>query len=125
MKLTSQTWEPITAGRVHLELVPTFDLKTDGLPSEFDLPGALVFGIGKYALEHNLTTNFASTPRSIESYTIQRNFLNRKELTSGKLNNQKVYVLISQVEFEGLRLRLGRQANFYSVDGLYVITSIP
>lgn len=121
--LSSDRWASLASGKEKLELVPTFDMKTDNLPSELDLPITYVFGFGRFALENHLSTNFGSIPRSMAEYAAERNFANRQDLFSGELDPTTLYVLIYREEFDRLKDNLSGTAEFTEIDGFYIISA--
>ena len=118
-------WKSITKNRTSFELVPTFDLLSDGLNGDFDRFRTLWDEIENFSITNQLETNFGFVPRSVETYVKDRNSQNESELRSGRLDRKKIYVILDKTKWETYRDGLGSRATSLSIDGFNVIVSNP
>jgi hypothetical protein len=118
-----EKWTSVAVGRKSIELVPTFDLLTDGLSAELDQYRNLWDELENYAVSNDLSTNFGFVPRSVERYATSRNAQNETELQSGRLDPGKIYVVLDSERWARYKQNLGSRATAITLDGMNLIFS--
>jgi hypothetical protein len=118
-----EKWASVAVGRRSIELVPTFDLLTDGLSGELDQYRNLWDELENFAVSNGLSTNFGFVPRSVERYAKDRNAQNELELQSGRLDPDKIYLVLDSERWARYEQDLGSRAAAITLDGMNLIFS--
>jgi hypothetical protein len=123
--LIDPAWNEIGSSYRKINLVPTFDLQSNDLSHDASIwvESGNWLDLVRFAAKNGLATNFAYVGRPVTKYVSRDNAKMTREIASGELETNTVYVF-SNIEFWNIarnQLRDGSRA--IVLNGFYIILS--
>ena len=81
------------------------------------------FDLAKYAVDHDMSTNFGYVPRPLTEYTTEQDARILNELETGELSQGTVYVLANESVWSKFAQSNSETANAFEIDGFFVIST--
>ncbi|MEI7972587.1 MAG: DUF6311 domain-containing protein [Actinomycetota bacterium] len=116
-------WNEISANHSKLVIYPNFDLQVGEVTGDAKVWVSRWFDLAKFAVDHDLSTNFGYVPRPLTDYIAAQNSQILNEMGNGKLQPKTIYVLANETIWERVSRANAANADAYKIDGLFVIST--
>jgi hypothetical protein len=121
--IQSAKWVGLTANHEHMVIYPNFDLGVGDVTGDAKFWVTRWFDLCKLAVDQNMTTNFGYAPRPLGSYVATQDSVVKASLESGDLQDKTIYFLANGNLWREFSKAHASRADFYEVDGYFVIAS--
>jgi hypothetical protein len=123
--LLDPAWNEIASTYKKINLVPTFDLQGDDLSLDVTnwVDSGSWLDIVRFAAKNGLATNFAYVGRPVTENVLRDNAKMTRELASGNLEPDAVYVFSNRETWNIARHQLGNGSRALILDHFYIILS--
>ena len=114
-------WDELATKNSRLSIYPNFDLQVGEVTEDAKLWVDKWFDLAKFAIDHDLSTNFGYVPRPLTEFIANQDAQISKELETGDLQQGTIYVLANKEVWERVSDVYGDQLNSFTIDGYYVL----
>ncbi len=120
--LIDNEWNQISKGYSRLVIDKNFDLQVDGaVPISARVFSENWFSLASFAADHQLSTNFGYVPRPIQTFIRDEDLRVEKELLSGSLDRNTIYLISNEKDWTRYKELLGDKGRALILDGFFVI----
>lgn len=116
-------WNEIATSHSSVVIYPNFDLQIGEVTGDAKVWVDRWFDLAKFAVDHDLSTNFGYVPRPLTDYIAAQNSQILNEMDNGKLKPKTIYVLANETIWERVSRANAANADAYKIDGLFVIST--
>jgi hypothetical protein len=121
--IINQKWSEIAKTRSKLVIYPNFDLQVGEVTGDAKIWVDRWFDLAKFAVDHDLSTNFGYVPRPLTEYIAEQDERVLSELETGSLRPGTIYVLANKSIWSKFSQSNSEIADAFEIDGLFVITT--
>ena len=79
------------------------------------------FELAQFAVDHQMSTNFGYVSRPIEEFVKAEDARVTRELSSGKLDSDAVYLVSNRADWLTYQKQMGSRGQAFELDGFFVI----
>ena len=120
--LRNNEWNQISIGHSRLVIDKNFDLQSEGaVPVSARVFSDNWYSLARYAVQHNMSTNFGYVSRPIQSFVKAEDARVAAELTSGNLDSEAIYLISNEEDWNQYKDLVGNNGRALMLDGFYVI----
>ena len=123
--IEDRRWGGLALNRSNIVIYPNFDLQVGEVTGSATLWVDRWFDLVKFAVDHDVSTNFGYGPRPLTKYLEDQDSQILHDLQTGSLNPRTIYLIADSAFWEKLRNQLVKVADCYQLDGLNIIVSKP
>jgi hypothetical protein len=121
--ISDPKWNEIAANHSKVVIYPNFDLQVGEVTGDAKVWIDRWFDLAKFAVDHDMSTNFGYVPRPLTEYIAAQNSQILNEMDYGKLQPKTIYVLANETIWERVSRANSANADAYKLDGLFVIST--
>lgn len=119
--LMDPEWSNLAKNYTKINVYPNFDLQVGEGSPDAEFWNGEWYHFARFAVENQLATGFGYIPRPVTTYVEQENIKMTRELTSGNLEVNVMYVLSNPETWKAAIGRLDDKSRALILDGYYVI----
>jgi len=120
--LSDNKWSLLANNRSKLVIDSNFDLQVVGQVTADALSFANNwFELAQFAIDHQMSTNFGYVSRPIEKFVKAEDARVARELSSGKLDPDAIYLVSNRADWMMYQKQMGNNGNAYELDGFFVL----
>ena len=120
--LIDNEWDFLANNRSKLVIDKNFDLQIEGQVTADAMKFANNwFELAQFAIDHQMSTNFGYVSRPIEAFVKAEDARVARELSSGKLDPDVIYLVSNRADWIMYQKRIGNSGNAYELDGFFVL----
>jgi len=121
--IINQKWNEIAKTHSRVAIYPNFDLQVGEVTGDakFWIDGW--FDLAKFAVDHDLSTNFGYVPRPLTDYISEQDAQILNELQNGALQPNTVYVLANETMWLKYSESNSKFADAYDLDGYFLLVT--
>jgi hypothetical protein len=120
--LIDKNWSLIAGGHSKLVIDRNFDLQVEGqVTSDAITFASNWFELAQFAVDHHMSTNFGYVSRPIEAFVKAEDSRVARELSSGQLDSDAVYLVSNKADWIRYQKQMGSSGLAYELDGFFVI----
>jgi len=116
-------WNEIATSHSSVVIYPNFDLQIGEVTGDAKVWVDRWFDLAKFAVDHDLSTNFGYVPRPLTEYIAEQDERVLSELESGSLRPGTIYVLANKSVWEKFSQINSRTADASEIDGYFVLST--
>ena len=121
--IVDQKWEEIAKTHSKVAIYPNFDLQVGEVTGDAEFWIDRWFDLAKFAVNHDLSTNFGYVPRPLTEYISEQDAQILNELENGALQPSTVYVLASEAMWLKYSESNSEFADAYDLDGYFLLVT--
>ncbi|TSA54601.1 MAG: hypothetical protein D4R44_01245 [Actinobacteria bacterium] len=122
--LIDNNWSLVAKNHSKLIIDKNFDLQVKGQVTSDAITFANNwFELAQFAVDHHMSTNFGYVSRPIEAFVKAEDARVARELSSGQLDSDAVYLVSNKADWIMYREHMGNKGHAYELDGFFVIAS--
>lgn len=121
--INDSRWDEIATNHSKVVIYPNFDLQVGEVTGDAKVWVDRWFDLAKYAVDHDLSTNFGYVPRPLTDYIAIQDSQILKEIESGKFQPKTIYVLANESIWESVSRANTLNTDAFKIDGLFVIST--
>jgi hypothetical protein len=121
--IVDQKWDEIAKTHSKIVIYPNFDLQVGEITGDAKVWIDSWFDLAKYAVDHDMSTNFGYVPRPLTEYTTEQDARILNELETGELSQGTIYVLANESVWSKFAQSNSETANAFEIDGFFVIST--
>jgi hypothetical protein len=114
-------WNAIAMSHSNVVIYPNFDLQIGEVTGDAKVWVDRWFDLAKFAVDHDLSTNFGYVPRPLTKYIAEQDEQVLRELETGSLRPGTIYVLTDKSVWERVSGSNSEFAETIAIDGLFVV----
>jgi hypothetical protein len=122
--MSDPKWNEVSVHHEKIVVYPNFDLQIGEVTGDTKVWVEKWFDLAKFAVDHDLSTNFGYVPRPLTEYISEQDEKVLSDLLSGILEPRTIYVLSNKSFWEKAAKSNAGSANSFELNGLYVISTI-
>ena len=120
--LVDNNWSLIANDHSKLIIDKNFDLQVEGqVTSDAIIFASSWFELAQFAVDHRMSTNFGYVSRPIEAFVKSVDSRVARELSSGQLDSDAVYLVSNKADWIRYQKQMGSRGLAYELDGFFVI----
>ncbi len=119
--LVDPEWSNLARSYKKINLFPNFDLQVGEGSPDAEFWNGEWYHFARFAVDNQLATGFGYFTRPVTKYVVQTNTKMTRELTSGNLEVNAIYVLSNPETWKAAIGRLDDKSRALILDGYYVI----
>ena len=120
--LIDNNWSLIANDHSKLIIDKNFDLQVEGqVTSDAIMFASNWFELAQFAVDHHMSTNFGYVSRPIEAFVKAEDARVERELSSGQLDSDAVYLVSNKADWIRYQKQMGSRGLAYELDGFFVI----
>ena len=120
--LIDNNWSLIANDHSKLIIDKNFDLQVEGqVTSDAIVFAGSWFELAQFAVDHQMSTNFGYVSRPIEAFVKSEDARVARELSSGQLDSDAVYLVSNKADWIRYQKQMGSRGLAYELDGFFVI----
>jgi hypothetical protein len=116
-------WNEIATSNSRVVIYPNFDLQIGEVTGDAKVWVYRWFDLAKFAVDHDLSTNFGYVPRPLTEYIAEQDERVLSELETGSLRPGTIYVLANKSVWEKFSQSNSRTADALEIDGYFVLST--
>jgi hypothetical protein len=116
-------WNEIATSHSSVVIYPNFDLQIGEVTGDAKVWVDRWFDLAKFAVDHDLSTNFGYVPRPLTEYIAEQDERVLSELETGSLRPGTIYVLANKSVWEKFSQSNSRTADALEIDGYFVLST--
>lgn len=116
-------WNEIATSHSSVVIYPNFDLQIGEVTGDAKVWVDRWFDLAKFAVDHDLSTNFGYVPRPLTAYIAEQDERVLSELETGSLRPGTIYVLANKSVWEKFSQSNSRTADALEIDGYFVLST--
>ena len=121
--IVDQKWNEIAKTHSKVVIYPNFDLQVGEVTGDAKVWINRWFDLAKYAVDHDLSTNFGYVPRPLTDYISEQDSQISNELESGVLQPGTIYVLANKAMWLKYSESNAEYADAYDLDGYFLLVT--
>ena len=121
--IVDQKWEEITKTHSKIAIYPNFDLQVGEVTGDAKFWIDRWFDLAKFAVDHDLSTNFGYVPRPLTDYISEQDAQILNELENGALQPSTIYVLGNETMWMKYSESNSEFADAYDLDGYFLLVT--
>ena len=121
--IVDQKWNEIAKTHSRVAIYPNFDLQVGEVTGDAKFWIDRWFDLAKYAVDHDLSTNFGYVPRPLTGYISEQDAQILNELENGALQPSTVYVLANEAMWLKYSENNSEFADAYDLDGYFLLVT--
>ena len=121
--IVDQKWEEIAKTHSKIAIYPNFDLQVGELTGDAKFWIDRWFDLAKFAVDHDLSTNFGYVPRPLTDYISKQDAQILNELQNGALQPSTVYVLANETMWLKYSESNSEFVDAYHLDGYFLLVT--
>jgi hypothetical protein len=119
--IVDQKWIEIAKTHSRVAIYPNFDLQVGEVTGDAKFWNDRWFDLAKYAVDHDLSTNFGYVPRPLTEYISEQDERVLSELETGSLRPDTIYVFANKSVWSRFALSNSETADAFQIDGLFIV----
>jgi hypothetical protein len=121
--IVDQKWNEIAKTHSRVAIYPNFDLQVGEVTGDakFWIDGW--FDLAKFAVDHDLSTNFGYVPRPLTDYISEQDAQILNELENGALQPSTIYILANETMWLKYSESNSEIADAYDLDGYFLLVT--
>ena len=120
--LVDNNWSLIANDHSKLIIDKNFDLQVEGeVTSDAIMFASNWLELAQFAVDHHMSTNFGYVSRPIEAFVKTEDSRVARELSSGQLDSDAVYLVSNKADWIRYQKQMGSSGLAYELDGFFVI----
>jgi hypothetical protein len=116
-------WSEIAMSHSSVVIYPNFDLQIGEVSGDAKVWVDRWFDLAKFAVDHDLSTNFGYVPRPLTEYIADQDERVLSELENGSLRPGTIYVLANKSVWEKFSQSNSKTADALEIDGYFVLST--
>ena len=121
--IVDQKWEEIAKTHSKVAIYPNFDLQVGEVTGDAKFWIERWFDLAKFAVDHDLSTNFGYVPRPLTDYISEQDAQILNELENGALRPSTIYVLANETMWMKYSESNSEFADAYDLDGYFLLVT--
>ena len=121
--IVDQKWNEIAKTHSKVVIYPNFDLQVGEVTGDAKFWIERWFDLAKFAVDHDLSTNFGYVPRPLTDYISGQDTQILNELENGALQPSTVYVLANETIWLKYSESTSEFAEAYDLDGYFLLVT--
>ena len=121
--ISDARWNEIATSHSSVVIYPNFDLQIGEVTGDAKVWVDRWFNLAKFAVDHDLSTNFGYVPRPLTDYIAEQDERVLSELETGSLRPGTIYVLANKSVWEKFSQSNSRGADALEIDGYFVLST--
>ena len=121
--ISDARWNEIATSHSSVVIYPNFDLQIGEVTGDAKVWVDRWFDLAKFAVDHDLSTNFGYVPRPLTEYIAEQDERVLSELETGSLRPGTIYVLANKSVWEKFSQINSRTADALEIDGYFVLST--
>ena len=121
--IVDQKWNEIAKTHSKVVIYPNFDLQVGEVTGDAKVWINRWFDLAKYAVDHDLSTNFGYVPRPLTDYISEQDSQISNELESGVLQPGTIYVLANKAMWLKYSESNAEFADAYDINGYFLFVT--
>jgi hypothetical protein len=121
--IVDQKWEEIAKTHSKVAIYPNFDLQVGEVTGDAKFWIDRWFDLAKFAVDHDLSTNFGYVPRPLTEYISEQDAQILSELEKGALKPSTIYVLANETMWLEYSESNSEFADAYDLDGYFLLVT--
>jgi len=121
--ILDQKWEDIAKTHSKVAIYPNFDLQVGEVTGDAKFWIDRWFDLAKFAVDHDLSTNFGYVPRPLTDYISEQDAQILNELENGALQPSTIYVLANETMWMKYSESNFEFADAYDLDGYFLLVT--
>lgn len=121
--IVDQKWEEIAKKHSKVAIYPNFDLQVGEVTGDAKFWIDRWFDLAKFAVDHDLSTNFGYVPRPLTDYISEQDAQILNELENGALQPRTVYVLANETMWLKYSESNSEFTDAYDLDGYFLLVT--
>jgi hypothetical protein len=121
--IVDQKWNEIAETHSELVIYPNFDLQIGETTGDATVWIDRWFDLAKYAVDHDMSTNFGYLPRPLSEYISEQDAQVLNELETGALRPDTIYVLANESVWSKFAKSNSESADAFEIDGYFVLST--
>jgi hypothetical protein len=121
--IVNQKWNEIAKTHLRLAIYPNFDLQVGEVTGDAEFWIDRWFDLAKFAVDHDLSTNFGYVPRPLTDYISEQDAQILSELQNGALQPNTVYVIANETMWLKYSESNSEFADAYALDGYFLLVT--
>lgn len=121
--IVDQKWNEIAKTHSKVVIYPNFDLQVGEVTGDAKFWIERWFDLAKFAVDHDLSTNFGYVPRPLTDYISGQDTQILNELENGALQPSTVYVLANETIWLKYSESTSEFADAYDLDGYFLLVT--
>ena len=121
--IVDQKWEEIAKTHSKIAIYPNFDLQVGEVTGDAKVWVDRWFDLAKFAVDHDLSTNFGYVPRPLTDYISEQDAQILNELENGALQPSTIYVLANETMWLKYSESNSEFADAYDLDGYFLLVT--
>ena len=123
ISIVDQKWEEIAKTHSKIAVYPNFDLQVGEVTGDAKFWIDRWFDLAKFAVDHDLSTNFGYVPRPLTDYISEQDAQILNELENGALQPSTIYVLANETMWLKYSESNSEFADAYDLDGYFLLVT--
>jgi hypothetical protein len=119
--IVDQKWNEIAKTHSKVVIYPNFDLQVGEVTGDAKVWVDRWFDLAKFAVDHDLSTNFGYVPRPLTDYISNQDAQILNDLESGALQPSTIYVLANEMMWLEYSQSNSKIADAYDLDGYFLL----
>jgi hypothetical protein len=121
--IDDQEWIEIAETHSRVAIYPNFDLQVGEVTGDAKFWVDRWFDLAKFAVDHDLSTNFGYVPRPLTDYISEQDAQILNELENGALQPSTIYVLANETMWLKYSESNSEIADAYDLDGYFLLVT--
>ena len=121
--IVDQKWNEIAKTHSRVAIYPNFDLQVGEVTGDAKFWVDRWFDLAKFAVDHDLSTNFGYVPRPLTDYISEQDAQILNELENGALQPSTIYVLANEIMWLKYSESNSEIADAYDLDGYFLLVT--
>ena len=121
--IVDKKWNEIAKTNSKIVIYPNFDLQVGEITGDAKVWVDRWFDLAKYAVDHDMSTNFGYVPRPLTEYISEQDARILNELETGELSPGTIYVLANETVWSKFVQSNSGTADAFEIDGFFVIST--
>jgi hypothetical protein len=121
--INDQRWNEIAETHSEVVIYPNFDLQIGETTGDAKVWVDRWFDLAKFAVDHDLSTNFGYVPRPLTEYIDEQDKRILTELETGSLRRATIYVLANESVWIKFAKSNSERADAFEIDGYFVLAT--
>ena len=119
--IVDQKWNEVAKTHSKVVIYPNFDLQVGEVTGDAKVWVDRWFDLAKFAVDHDLSTNFGYVPRPLTDYISNQDVQILNDLENGALQPSTIYVLANEMMWLKYSQSNSKIADAYDLDGYFLL----
>lgn len=121
--IVDQKWKEIAKTHSKVAIYPNFDLQVGEVTGDAKFWMDRWFDLAKFAVDHDLSTNFGYVPRPLTDYISEQDAQILNELENGALEKSTIYILANETMWLKYSESSSEFTDAYNLDGYFLLVT--